>query len=60
MTFDEVMIRIPGAVQSEWTQHVNGLGWIGNNAHADASAKVEGLVYGNAWVGGNAQVSDNA
>ena len=60
MTFDELKQRINGVIESEWTQHANGLGWVKNTAHADASARIDGIVSGDAWVSGDARVSGNA
>ena len=47
-------------VESEWHQHPNGNGWVQNTASVSDTCKIEGIVYGNAWVSGDAQVSGNA
>jgi len=54
ITFKELQAKLGPLVCGEWHQHSKGGGWVQNTAHADATATVEGLVYGNAQVYGDA------
>jgi len=62
ITFNELQNKLPWLTikEGEWHQHPNGNGWVQNTATVHASACVEGIVYGNARVYGDAQVSGDA
>src|SRR5208282_5270646 len=59
-TIKDVLNLFPETTAKDWNRHKNGGGWVKTSAHADESAYIEGLVYGNARVFGDARVSDNA
>ena len=60
LTLDELVEMYPAIARDQWRQHAKGGGWVAASAHVDDSATVEGVVYGNAWVYGNARVYGNA
>src|SRR5208282_4684032 len=59
-TIEDVLNLFPETTAKDWNQHKNGGGWVKTSAHADEFAYIEGLVYGNARVSGNARVYGNA
>ena len=59
-TIKDVLNLFPETTAKDWNRHKNGGGWVKTSAHADKSAYIEGLVYGNAHVSGNAQVYGEA
>ncbi len=59
-TITEVIAIFPNTRPEQWRQHENGRGWIFETAYAELKSYVAGLVSGDAWVSGNAQVSGDA
>src|SRR5271166_1463192 len=59
-TIKDVLNLFPETTVKDWNRHKNGGGWVKTSAHADKSAYIEGLVFDNAQVSGNARVFDNA
>ena len=59
-TINEILKMFPWTQKGDWNKHENGGGWVQITARADTSARIEGIVSGNAWVFGTARVSGNA
>ena len=59
-TIEDILKIFPLTAVSDWTQHLNGHGWIKTTACADVTSYIEGIVSGSARVSGNALVSGNA
>ena len=59
-TINEVLALFPGTTEAQWKQHANGKGWIFETAYAGLSTFIEGIVYGDARVSGNARVYGDA
>jgi hypothetical protein len=59
-TLEQVQTQFSWLDPALWRQHENGGGWIHGNAKADPTAKIEGVVSGNAQVYGDAWVYGNA
>ena len=53
-TIEDILKLFPDTTAPDWTQHTNGGGWVQSTAHAEESTVIEGMVFGNAQVSGNA------
>ena len=59
-TIEDILSLFPGTTESDWKKHENGGGWVQITANVGATCRIEGIVSGNAWVSGNAQVFGDA
>ena len=53
-TITEILEMFPGTQRSDWRKHKNGGGWVQITARVEATCCIEGIVFGNAWVFGDA------